>query len=123
MATESAKKTKRVRKRETIVGYAEDSSRMERLRETSKGKTIVFGSWKIKAPALPLRETIARVESSSLALSRMKKRLVTPGVKLSQRKNVPLYRADPTQPNVLIREVNGQTERVQLIDGEFKLVE
>jgi hypothetical protein len=123
MATESTKTTKSYRKSRGKAERFKDDSRMERLKDTSKSKTVAFGSWRVKAHALPLREAIARVESSNSALLRAKKTLVTSGVKLSHRKDVPLYRADPKRPDVLIREINGRTERVHLIDGEFKPVE
>lgn len=128
MATESVKTTKRSRKRRGAASSAsvkrvKDDLRSERLKETSKRKTVFFGSWKIKADALPIKETIARLESSNSALSRAKKTLVASGVKLPRRKDVPLYHADPKQPDIIIREVNGRTERVHLVGGEFKLVE
>jgi hypothetical protein len=124
MTTESTKMDKGLRKRGkkssgATVERAVDDLRLERLKETSKRKTVVFGSWTIQAPTLPLKETIARVESSNSALSRVKKTLATYGVKLSHRKDVPLYRADPKAPNILIREVNGRTERVHLVGSEF----
>jgi hypothetical protein len=47
--------------------------------------------------------------------------LVNPGVKLPRGKGVPIYRADPNDPTILIRELNGRDERGTLVDGEFKI--
>jgi hypothetical protein len=125
MKNESAKRIQGSSKgrKKLSDAFTKDAERLVRLKQTSKGKTVVFGSWKIKARTLPIEETIARVKSSNSALLRAKKTLSRSGVKLSRPKDVPLYRADPDHPDILIRELNGSSERVRLIDGEFKLVE
>jgi hypothetical protein len=110
-------------KTSAAITPAKDDGRLERLKQTSKGKTVVFGSWKTRAHALPLKETMSRVQSGNSALMRIRKTLTTSGVKLLRRKDVPLYRADPAHPDILIRELNGRSERVQLVGGEFKPAE
>jgi hypothetical protein len=88
-----------------------------------RGKTVVFGSVKIQGPR-PSRDEVARnVEASNSAFARAAKAFIKPGVKLRHGKNIPLYSADPDHPHVLIRKLNGRSERVILVDGEFKPAE
>ena len=68
------------------------------------------------------REELKRgVQQSNTALERLSATLAKPGVKLPRRRNVPLYSADPHHPGLLIRKLNGKTERGVLEGGEFKV--
>jgi hypothetical protein len=88
-----------------------------------QGKTVVFGSVKIQGPR-PSRAEVARnVEASNSAFARAAKAFVKSGVKLRHGKNIPLYSADPDHPDILIRKLNGRSERVILVDGKFKPAE
>ncbi len=84
-----------------------------------KTKKVRFGSVTIKGP-VPDAETVKRnVASGQSALKRALAALSKPGIKLPRNKGVPLYRADPENPTILIRELNGREERGTLADGEF----
>ena len=48
--------------------------------------------------------------------------LTKPGVRLRKTKGAPLFSADPADPAILIREVDGRRERVTFEDGRFKVV-
>jgi hypothetical protein len=63
------------------------------------------------------------IASGNSALGRAASAFVKPGVKLSRGKNIPFYRADPREPRILIRELNGRSQRGTLVDGEFKPAE
>jgi hypothetical protein len=106
-------------KASAAAGSVKDDEHLARLKQTSKVRTVVFGSWKIRANTLPLEEALSMVQSSNSALMRIRKTLTTSGVKLSHRKDVPLYRVDPRHPDVLIRELNGRSERGRFVGGEF----
>lgn len=86
-------------------------------------KIVRFGSATYKGPR-PSKDVLQRnIEAGQAALARGLKALVKPGVKLKLKKGVPRYSADPTSPGVLIRNVDGQIDRVMLEDGVFRVVE
>lgn len=85
--------------------------------------TVTFGWVKLREFAPPAEEIARNIASGNSALSRAASTFTRPGVKLPRGKNVPLYRADPVNPRILIRELHGRSERVTLVDGEFKLAE
>ena len=60
------------------------------------------------------------VQQSNTALERLSITLATPGVRLPRRRNVPLYSADPENSGLLIRKLNGKTERGVLEGGVFR---
>jgi hypothetical protein len=85
-----------------------------------RAPNVRFGSVTVKGP-VPDAETVKRnVASGQSALKRALAALSKPGIKLPRNKGVPLYRADPEDPTILIRELNGREERGTLADGEFK---
>lgn len=86
-------------------------------------RTVTFGSMRLREAAPPPEEIARNVASGNSALSRAASAFARPGVKLPRGKHVPLYRADPENPRILIRELDGRSERVTFVDGEFKLTE
>jgi hypothetical protein len=92
-------------------------------KRSSKRTNVTFGSVTIKGVAPPIEDIERNIASGNSALGRAARAFAKPGIRLSRRKNIPFYRADPTESGVLIRELNGRSERVILVDGEFKLVE
>ena len=101
----------------------QDHAATSRAKRSSKRSTITFGSVTIKGSRLPIEEMRRNIASGNSALGRAAKAFVKAGVKLHRGKNIPLYRADPEDPGVLIRELNGRIERGALVDGEFKRAE
>ncbi len=94
-------------------------------RSPSKGgawETLRFGDVTITARRPAEAEIRANVEASSAALKRALPRLLDPGVRIYAKKDVPLYWADPDNPEEgFIRKLNGKTERGVLDDdGVFK---
>ncbi len=92
---------------------------------STRGKTykVRFGSVTIRGGA-PAPATVKRnIALGQSALKRGLDALAKPGVKLPRSKGVPKYRADPNDPTILIRELNGRDERGTLADGEFKIAE
>jgi hypothetical protein len=102
---------------------SQDSVAMKHVRRSAKQATVTFGSVTVSGGTLPIEEVKRNIASGNSALVRAASAFTRPGVRLSQGKNIPFYRADPTEPRFLIRELNGRSERVILVDGEFKLAE
>ena len=55
-----------------------------------------------------------------MALLRSRRKILRPGVLLDVPKDVPLYHADPEQPSLIVRILNGKKRRGKLVDGKFK---
>jgi hypothetical protein len=71
-----------------------------------------------KAPSAKLvRQNVQR---STEALERLAERLAKPGVTLRARKGVPLFSCDSDDPEVMIRTLDGKTERGRIVDGVFR---
>lgn len=68
------------------------------------------------SPAL-VRESVAQ---SAEALERIGRKLMNPGMKIEAFDDVPLYSLDPGDPGVVIRKLNGKTERGQIVGGAFR---
>lgn len=84
---------------------------------------VRFGSVTLNAPQAD-RVVVARnIADGQAALERGAAILKSPGVRINQRKGVPLYAVDPTHPNQLIRVVNGVSQRGTFEGGEFKVIE
>lgn len=91
-------------------------------RNGTRGRRVKFGDVTITAPA-PARATVmANVATSTAALSRAVERLAKPGVQLHKKKGVPLFSLDSEDPDVVIRTLNGKTERGHLVDGVFQAI-
>lgn len=88
----------------------------------SKGRkaTLRFGSVSLEVKVAHAEERARNVELGQTALKKMKRKLVTPGVRLRTPKNVPLFFADPTNPERIIREVDGLREAGVFENGTFK---
>lgn len=84
---------------------------------------VKFGDVEIVAAA-PTRELIVEnVKLGTEALQRLGRRLERPGVTIRARKGVPLYAVADGEPGVLIRTLDGRTERGRIVDGVFKVIE
>ena len=112
----------------TAEGHRVTAALRDQVAKTSakpsrKRRTVTFGWVKLRDAAPPPEEIARNIASGNSALSRAANAFARPGVKLPRAKNVPLYRADAENPRILIRELDGRSERVTLVDGEFKLAE
>jgi hypothetical protein len=92
-------------------------------RRPPKRATVTFGSVTIKGSRPPVEEMQRNVAPGRAALNRAAKAFVKAGVTLRRGRNIPLYRADPSEPRILIRELNGRSERGTFVGGEFILAE
>lgn len=91
----------------------------------AKANRISFGSVTIEGR--PLDVTVEHIERNIRmgreALARFGEALIAPGVKLSRDRDIPKYRVDPDHPAILIRELNGRSERVAFRNGKFEVAE
>lgn len=96
---------------------------MTQSRSGQRGRKIKFGDVIVTAPAPSATVVKHNVKRSSEALERLAKRLGKPGVSIRARKNVPLFSLDPDNPDVMIRTMNGRTERGHMVDGAFHAID
>jgi hypothetical protein len=88
-----------------------------------KSRKVRFGSVTVTAPAPSSALVRHNITLSTQALERVAKRLARPGINLRPKKNVPLYSLDSDNPDVMIRKLNGKTERGAFIDGVFTVTD
>lgn len=68
----------------------------------------------------PTQEDIRHsVTKSKKAFSALVKGLEHPRIKLDVRRNVPLFFADPDTPGIIIRKLNGKTQRGTMHGDRF----
>ena len=93
------------------------------VKKTVKGRSmkITIGNVTVMVTKPNAEQVKRNVESSTLALERDVKKLNRPGVRIYAKKGVPLYSADPEQPGLYIRSLNGQEDRGVLEGGSFKV--
>ena len=96
---------------------------MAKVKGSGKRSTVKFGGVTVSVPKPSSAELKRNIAASTEALERVTKRLVRPGVRLYVKKNVPLYSADPREPGVYIRVLNGKTERGVVENGMFKVID
>jgi hypothetical protein len=92
---------------------------MTQSRSGKRSRKIKFGDVTVTAPAPSATMVEHNVRLSTEALERLAKRLARPGVSIRARKDVPLFSLDSDNPDVMIRTMNGRTERGHLVDGVF----
>ncbi len=85
---------------------------------------IKFGDVVIKARRPGEADIRRSAEESTAALQRAFDRLRRPGVRIYPKKDVPLYWADPDNPDGIIRKLNGKIQHgVMLEDGQFQAID
>ena len=96
--------------------------------ETGAGKDVrrskvKFGSVIVSGtkPSADLVE--ANVKRSTEALERVTKKLVKPGISLRAKKGVPRFFIDETEAGVIMRRLDGRTERGRLVNGIFEVMD
>ena len=102
------------------IGSKRRSSRVTVRNGGDKMRAVTFGSVTVRA-AVPATADIDRnVASGQSALARARAAMLKPGVRLSTRKDVPLYHVDPDRPDEVIRKLDGKVERGRFVDGAFQ---
>jgi hypothetical protein len=86
-------------------------------------RKVKFGNVVITSTTPDRKAVAANVERSSEALERVAKKLIRPGFAVRARQDVPRFSIDSTDPKLIIRELNGRTERGKLVNGQFEVVD
>jgi len=81
---------------------------------------VRFGSVEVRDATFSQSEKRRNVGTGQAALSRAVPKIVKPGFAKSSGESAPRYRADPHNPHVLIRELNGVSAKGTFVDGKFK---
>ena len=85
--------------------------------------TVRFGSVEVRDATFSLSEKRRNVGTGQAALSRAVTKIVKPGFAKSNGESAPRYRADPHNPQVLIRELKGVSARGDLRRWEVQGIE
>ena len=104
-----------------VKGLIAQTARLVRAQRATQ--ELQFGSVTVEGGPPSSAIVKRNIALGQSALKRGLKALVKPGVKLRRGKGVPIYRVDPSDPTILIRELNGCDERGTLTDGKFKIAE
>lgn len=83
------------------------------------GRTC-FGRVVVEAAKPSAAEARVNIDAGRAALVRAKTALTRPGVQVHIDPKVPLYHADPANPGMLVRMLNGRTTRGRMVAGRFK---
>lgn len=84
---------------------------------------VVFGDVRLLTPRKTNAAQVRRnIRAGQLGLARAKDLIIKPGVTLEVVKGVPLYHADPDQPDLLVREIDGKRDRGKFVNGRFRKV-
>lgn len=83
---------------------------------------VNFGRVSVQVNIPALAQIKSNIMQGQKALARAKDRILKPGVKISAKKNVPLFSVDPRKPDVLIRTLNGKTQRGTISSGKFRAI-
>jgi|GEM_PF-5915528 len=84
-------------------------------------RTVKFGSVTIVVSPPTQIEVKRNIKAGQAALLRAKKSFLTPGVKLSISRGVPLFSVDSDNPSLLVRKLNGKNDRGILRNGQFEV--
>jgi hypothetical protein len=83
--------------------------------------TVTFGEVSVLVTQ-PTDEAVQKgVKASAKVIRDLGKRLLTPGVEIKRARGVPVFTADPKNPDRVIRRLNGKSEVGHFVRGEFRV--
>lgn len=86
---------------------------------TGMSVTMRFGSVVASNTAPDAAAVATNIRAGRDALHRAKGAFLTRGIHIPRGNGVPLFHVDATNPAVLIRELDGRSERGRIVDGAF----
>ncbi|WP_137752255.1 hypothetical protein [Sphingopyxis sp. L1A2A] len=89
-------------------------------KSVGKTRSVTFGSVTVRAAVPPKAQVAANVALGQSALKRARMKIIKPGVRISPRKDVPLYHVDADKPEEVIRKLDGKVERGHFVNGTFQ---
>lgn len=102
---------------------SESTIRITGGQRPSQGRTIAFGRVEVEAEPADPRAFAINVRAGQDVMERAVKRLSTAGVRFQKKRGVASYRADPKNPDQVIRDLMGKAEVGVFENGEFKVLE
>ena len=88
----------------------------------SRPMTVEFGSVTVRVHA-PSKTAVRRnIKAGQFALERATKGLIRSGVKIKVSAGIPMFHADPSRPDRLVREIDGVRELGKIVNGTFRVV-
>jgi len=60
------------------------------------------------------------VKASARVIASLGRRLLEPGLTITHGRDVPVFTADPADPQRVVRQLNGKTESGRFVRGKFK---
>ncbi len=82
-------------------------------------RKLTVGSVTIESPVPSQAEIRKNIAAGQAAMRRLSKAFDKPGVNLEHKKGVPLFHADPDDPNILVRILDGERVRGTFVGGKF----
>ncbi|MGH1509979.1 hypothetical protein [Ralstonia solanacearum] len=82
--------------------------------------TVSFGDVSVVV-AKPSAEAVELgVKASARVIAKLGRRLLEPGLTIAHGRDVPVFTADPADPQRVVRQLNGKTETGRFVRGKFK---
>lgn len=100
----------------------EDISLSAKVTTAKPTVKVTFGSVTIETTPPDEAEIKRNIKAGQDAFRRAKHVLVTPGVELNIPDDVPLFHADPNEPDKIVRVLHGKTERGKIVNGRFRKI-
>ncbi|WP_426400931.1 hypothetical protein ACN9M1_26820 (plasmid) [Ralstonia sp. R-29] len=60
------------------------------------------------------------LKASAKVIANLGRRLLKPGLTITHSRDVPVFTADPADPQRVVRQLNGKTESGRFVRGKFK---
>jgi hypothetical protein len=80
---------------------------------------VKFGAVTVSVATPRFGEVKRNIKAGQAALFRAKGKFLNPGIKLVAAKGIPLFSADPGNPHLLIRRLNGMAVKGTIKNGRF----
>jgi hypothetical protein len=108
-----------------IIKRKHPGGRFEVILRDGKGRSRAvysFGGAVLKSSKGHTKVSAETLEQSRKAMRELGDRLLKPGVKIPERRGIPKFYADETDPAFVVRELEGERERGKFENGQFKAV-
>jgi hypothetical protein len=101
------------------VGSPHRQGRKKSKAAPEQGWEVKFGAVTVKGGQPDMMVVSRNVKLGNTAFNRAAAAIASPGVTMTKRAGVPVYRAASDDPKILIRTLNGKVERGRIVGGKF----
>ena len=116
---------KPAKKRPVVVRSARDgrfTMVMKPYGDVAGSTQVQFGGVTVVVPK-PAKQVVKKqIAAGRKAATNLTKAVVKPGIKLKMTAGTPVFRADPRDPSLVVRTLNGETTRGRFVQGKFVAV-